>query len=78
MIDEITDDMRDAEHERLRDLDYEASTVLCPACGQHGCDKVRDYGKGQHADFECDCGWRFRADRFGNVMREFGREAVSA
>ena len=75
----ITEEMRDAEQEALRDLDAEdVRDPLCPACGQHGCDLIRQFGKSELGDFECGCGWRFRADRSGRVIREFGYAEVSA
>lgn len=71
--------MRDARQEAERDLDAEnVLDPLCPACGQHGCDLIRDYGKGAHADYECGCGWRFRANREGVVLREFGYAEVAS
>lgn len=73
-----SDNEIDARQEADRDLDAAEHEIHCPACGQHGCDLIRAYGKGEHADFECGCGWRFRADRTGRVLREFGREAVAS
>lgn len=74
-----TEDEVDARQEAERDLDAQSSEDRephCPQCGQHGADLLRAFGRGEHADYECGCGWRFRADHSGRVLREFGYYAA--